>query len=216
MKNKHLRYLGIIFITIGILIIIYPFYTNFVLVRREEKILSLWEEELNSPKNQEELKLDYSDNRFEEELRLQKETKLVDPTKKIPFRIMISKIDLEWIVNEGTDYKTLKKGPGHYKGSALPGEVGTCVVAGHRTTYGAPFNRLDELKKGDEILIQTMGNEDFIYIVTGKKEVSPQDTSVLANTDYPSLILSTCTPKYFATRRLIIFAKLSDWVEKEE
>jgi len=101
-------------------------------------------------------------------------------------------------------------GPGYYISSALPGEEGTCLVAGHRTTYGAPFNRLGELEEGDEIIIETEGNEKFTYIVTGMEAVLPTDMSVLENTDYPSLVLSTCTPKYYATRRLIIYARIAE------
>jgi len=215
-KRKILRYLGITAIIIGIIILVYPFYINFILTRKEGKILASWEEELSESKdNQEETKLNYSSNEFEENLKLQKETKLVDPTKKLPFKILIPKIDLEWIVNEGTDCRTLKEGPGHYKSSALPGEVGACVVAGHRTTYGAPFNRIDELIEGDEIFIQTLGNEGFTYIATYKKEVVPQDMSVLESTEYPSLVLFSCTPKYLATRRLIVFARIQDENELE-
>jgi len=117
---------------------------------------------------------------------------------------------VDWLVNEGTDYATLRKGPGHFADSALPGETGTCLVAGHRTTYGAPFNRLDELEEGDEILLETTGNEKFTYVVTHSEAVLPTDMTVVENTGYPSLVLSTCTPKYFATRRLIIYARIAE------
>lgn len=206
-KKRILRYVGIFFIVTGLAVFTYPIYTNFVLARREKAMLVSWEEELARLKSLQESQKNTSDTIQSQQL--QKETRLIDPTKKIPFKIIIPKIDLEWIVNEGTSSIILKNGPGHYIGSALPGEVGTCVVAGHRTTYGAPFNRLDELEVGDEIYIETHGNEEFLYIVTDKKEVPPTDTSVLKSTSYPSLILSTCTPKYFATRRLVVFGRLT-------
>ena len=209
MKRKILRYGGIFLIIVGIAILIYPFYTNFIMKRREVSVLASWDEELSAEQ-------EYQESITEEEYELQKETLIVDPTKKIPFKITIPEIEVEWIVNEGTDYVTLKEGPGHYIVSALPGEVGKCIIAGHRTTYGAPFNRVDELEEGDEILIETLGNEDFTYIVTANFNVIPTDMSVLDTTDYPSLILSTCTPKYFATRRLIIFAEIPDYIPEEE
>ncbi len=202
-RKKIIRYLGITLIIIGLLIIIWPFYTNFVLTRRESIILTAWGEELEKPQ---ETGAEEEEN--ETELQLEKETELIDSEKKLPFRIYIPEINTDWVVNEGTDYLTLKEGPGFFSGSALPGEIGTCVIAGHRTTYGAPFNRLDELEEGDEIFLETIGNERFTYIVTGEESVHPQDVSVLKNTEYPSLVLSTCTPKYFSTRRLIIFARI--------
>lgn len=206
-KRKIIRYLGIALIIIGLAIIIYPFYINLILARREADILTSWNVELASLQDTNDNKEIESTNN-KEDLILEKDTKLVDPEKKLPFKISIPEIDLEWIVNEGTDYRTLREGPGFYIGSTLPGEAGTCAVAGHRTTYGAPFNRLDELEEGDEIFLETDGNEEFTYIVTGKKAVIPTDMSVLENTDYPTLLLSTCTPKYFSTRRLVIFARI--------
>jgi len=206
-KRKIIRYLGIALIIIGLAIIIYPFYINLILARREADILTSWNVELASLQDTNDNKEIESTNN-KEDLILEKDTKLVDPEKKLPFKISIPEIDLEWIVNEGTDYRTLREGPGFYIGSTLPGEAGTCAVAGHRTTYGAPFNRLDELEEGDEIFLETDGNEEFTYIVTGKKAVIPTDMSVLENTDYPTLLLTTCTPKYFSTRRLVIFARI--------
>ena len=200
-KRKIIRYGGIALIVIGLVILIWPFYINFVMARREADILASWDEVPAAAVISEE---DSKDTLPQEE------TITIDPEKKLPFKISIPEIDMEWRVREGTDSRTLKQGPGFYISSALPGEAGTCVVAGHRTTYGAPFNRLDELAEGDEILIETAGNEIFTYLVTGQEAVLPTDLTVLENTDYPSLVLSTCTPKYFATRRLIIYARIAE------
>lgn len=199
-KRKIIRYGGIALIIAGIVILVWPFYINFVMVRREADILASWGESIASPE---------TGDSEENSRKTVGETELLDPEQKLPFKISIPEIDLEWMVNEGTDYRTLREGPGFFIGSTFPGETGTCVVAGHRTTYGAPFNRLDELEEGDEIIIKTTGKEEFTYIVTGQEAVLPTDLSVLENTDYPSLVLSTCTPKYFATRRLIIFARIA-------
>ena len=199
-KRKIIRYGGIALIVIGLVIIIWPFYINFVMVRREADVLASWDEGITPPGTE--------DNEGNGQ-KTGEETELADSENKLPFKISIPEIDMEWMVNEGTDSRTLKEGPGFFTGSAFPGETGTCVVAGHRTTYGAPFSRLDELEEGDEIIIETTGKEEFTYIVTGQEVVLPTDLSVLEDTDYPSLVLSTCTPEYFATRRLIIFARIA-------
>ena len=205
-KRKILRYLGIFLIIAGIALLIYPLYTNLIMNRQELEVLAAWDKQVAD------ITAETTSGAITTETfgQLEKENAPVDPTKKIPFKIIIPKIDVEWVVNEGTDTATLKRGPGHYTGTALPGEVGACVIAGHRTTYGKPFNRVDELVDGDEILLETIGNELFIYTVTGNVEVPPTDMSVLKPTDYPSLVLSTCTPKFFATRRLIIYAKIAE------
>ncbi|TDC68971.1 class E sortase, partial [Actinomadura sp. GC306] len=87
--------------------------------------------------------------------------------------------DWKFVVIEGVDPGDLRKGPGHYPGTALPGEVGNFVVSGHRTTYSAPFNRLGELDRGDEILIDTR-EQQFVYKVTDRKIVKPAATEVTA------------------------------------
>jgi LPXTG-site transpeptidase (sortase) family protein len=200
-KRKIIRYSGITLIVAGLIVILFPLYTNFIMAGREDSVLAAWEEGVVYVQG-----ADDGDNVKV----LERDTEIIDPEMKLPFMISIPEINLNRQVREGTDYGTLKLGPGFYIGSAFPGETGTCVVAGHRTTYGAPFNRLDELEEGDEIFIETFGNEKFTYIVTGQESVYPDDLSVLENTDYPSLVLSTCTPKYFATRRLIIFADIKE------
>lgn len=206
MKNKVIKYTGIALIIIGIGVLSYHFVNNFIVAKRESDILTSWE--TLPPDNQPTDETEESGQHTGDAGELVKETRDIDSEKKVPFRITIPGLDIDWIVNEGTDSSTLRKGPGFYVGSALPGEEGTTVICGHRTTYGAPFNRVDELEEGDEIILETEGNELFIYEVTGQKEVPPTDTTVLENTEYPSLIISTCSPKYFSTRRLIIFAKM--------
>jgi sortase A len=202
-KRLIIRIVGSVLIVAGIIIIAYPFYTNFVMKRKEVDVLASWDDQI--------LDLQSTTATTEDsDPELKKESIDVDTSQKVPFKISIPDIGSEWVVNEGTDTATLKEGPGHLIGSALPGEDGKCVVAGHRTTYGAPFNRVDELEKGDQILIETLGNERFIYLVEDQFEVLPSDLSVLDPVDEPVLLLSTCTPKYYATRRLIIYAELDE------
>jgi sortase A len=121
--------------------------------------------------------------------------------------IKIPKIGLDRVVVEGVSVTDLKKGPGHYPGTALPGQLGNTVISGHRTTYGAPFNRLDELQVGDEILVYDQSGP-FKYVVSENKIVSPTAVEVLDPSSDARLTLTTCHPKFSARQRLIIVATL--------
>jgi sortase A len=123
--------------------------------------------------------------------------------------LRIPKIGVDKVVVEGVGVPDLKKGPGHYPGTPLPGQPGNAAIAGHRTTYGQPFYRLDELGPGDEIRVTT-GQGRFRYEVTGSKVVSPSDVSVLTPTTDARLTLTTCNPRYSARQRLIVSARLVD------
>lgn len=101
----------------------------------------------------------------------------------------------------------LKKGPGHYPGTALPGGSGNAAIAGHRTTYGAPFFRVDELEAGDPIFITIRGGR-YRYDVSELKIVAPEDAWVLEPTEDNRLTLTTCHPRYSAAQRLIVVAQL--------
>lgn len=122
-------------------------------------------------------------------------------------RIEIPKLGLEWVVVEGVSVEALKKGPGHYPGTAYPGETGNVVISGHRTTYGAPFFRLDEVRGGDVIRLSTPAKV-FFYEVTETKVVKPTDVSVVVASDEARLTLTTCTPRFSAAKRLIVVARL--------
>ncbi|MEV0400530.1 class E sortase [Actinoallomurus sp. NPDC050550] len=123
--------------------------------------------------------------------------------------------DFHYVIIEGVSVADLRKGPGHYPGTAMPGQIGNFVVSGHRTTYLAPFNRIDELRPGDKILIDTRARQ-YIYQVTGMTVVSPNDINVAAPVpEHPSkdptdrlITLTTCHPKYSAAHRLIVFGRM--------
>jgi sortase A len=123
-------------------------------------------------------------------------------------RIEIPEIGVNEYVVEGTDLGSLRKGPGHYPETPLPGEPGTTAIAGHRTTYGAPFRRIDQLKGGQRITID-MPDGRFVYRVQGTKIVDDQDLSVLERVGYQRLVLSACHPLYSAAQRVIVFARLA-------
>lgn len=122
-------------------------------------------------------------------------------------RLDIPKIGLSEYVVEGTNTSTLRKGPGHYPDTPLPGERGTVAIAGHRTTYGAPFRKVNELRRGNLIVID-MPDGRFIYRVEETKIVDDQDLSVLDRVPYQRLVLSACHPLYSAAQRVIVFARL--------
>ena len=120
----------------------------------------------------------------------------------------IAKIGLDKVIVQGTSTNDLRQGPGHYPGTPLPGELGNAAIAGHRTTYGAPFYNLDALVPGDLIVITTVQGT-FTYSVTGTVIVSPNDTSVVDDTAFPELTLTTCNPRFSASQRLVVHARLT-------
>ncbi|MFC6083281.1 class E sortase [Sphaerisporangium aureirubrum] len=131
--------------------------------------------------------------------------------------------DYEYVVLEGVDPGDLRKGPGHYPGTALPGEVGNFVVSGHRTTYAAPFNRLDELHRGDEIVVDAPAGR-YTYQVSRTKVVDPAAVDVVAPVpERPGrrpakamITLTTCHPEYSDRQRLIVFGVLSGTTGRED
>ena len=122
-------------------------------------------------------------------------------------RLRIPRIDVDKIVVEGVQVDDLKRGPGHYPDSPLPGQPGNAAIAGHRTTYGAPFNRIDELEQGDEILVTTVQGS-FRYEVQRQLIVSPDQVEVLDDFGDSRLTLTACHPKYSARQRIIVVASL--------
>lgn len=124
-------------------------------------------------------------------------------------QIRIPKIGVTRYVVEGVSVADLKKAPGHYPQTPFPGQAGNAAIAGHRTTYGQPFYRLNELEMGDEILVQTLQGS-FTYIVDMKQVVRPDQTEVLDPTEEARLTLTTCEPRFSARKRLIISAVLQE------
>jgi sortase A len=136
-------------------------------------------------------------------------------------RLRIDRIGLDIVVVEGTDTDSLRKGPGHYTrddgignpdrgdGSAFPGQGETVGIAGHRTTYLAPFRRIDEIEDGDELVVE-MPYATFTYEVEKHEIVSPGETQVVRNVGYERLVLTACHPLYSAAQRYVVFGKLSE------
>jgi sortase A len=137
--------------------------------------------------------------------------------------IQIPQIGAEFYMVEGVELRWLQEGPGHFPQTPLPGQAGNAALAGHRTTYKAPFNRIDELKPGDQIFIETLQGK-FTYEVlaqpdnnansdgdsepSGHRIVGPNATEILDDKGDNRLTLMACHPKYSASQRIVVEAKL--------
>ena len=123
-------------------------------------------------------------------------------------RIRIPRIGISFVVVNGTKPSALESGPGIYPETVFPGAGGTTAIAGHRTTYLAPFRHIDELRAGNRIRLD-MPYAHFTYVVTGSVVVPPTDVHAAVDpVGYPRLVLSACTPVFSAAKRLLVFARL--------
>ncbi len=115
-------------------------------------------------------------------------------------------------VVEGVSLDDLRRGPGHYPDTAGPGQPGNFAVSGHRTTYGAPFYHLDDLRAGDQIHVVDRGQHEWVYTVAKTTVVSPHELWVVGSdplgNGQPTLTLTTCHPRFSAAQRFIVFAQL--------
>jgi sortase A len=114
---------------------------------------------------------------------------------------------LNMVFVQGTDESSLELGPGHYPETGMPGQGKTVAIAGHRTTYLAPFRHIDSIKPNDKITLK-MPYGTFIYSVQKTEIVDPSDVGIIQNTGYDRLVLSACNPVYSAAQRYIVFARL--------
>jgi sortase A len=208
---------GRILVTLGLLILLFVGY-------------QLWGTGLYTAREQSRLK-----DEFAQELRHATSTTEPGPTTtttppppppsgEAVAMIRIPKIGVDNAVVQGVGVEDLRKGPGHYPETPLPGQLGNAAIAGHRTTYGQPFNRLDELAPGDEIDVTTLAGS-FRYVVepqtdadgnpSGHVVVQPSQVEVLQptpnptqpGTDFATLTLTTCNPKFSAAERLVVKAR---------
>jgi sortase A len=123
-------------------------------------------------------------------------------------RIVAPAMDgLNAIVIQGTDTTSLQKGPGHYPQTPFPGQGGTVGIAGHRTTYLAPFRHIDSMVAGDRITLQ-MPYATFTYRVQKTEIVDPSDVGIVKKVGYERLVLSACQPLYSAAQRYVVFARM--------
>ena len=159
------------------------------------------------------------ENNFDVAERQQIQAKLYPDAGEAFARVIIPAINVDQISVEGVSVEDLRKGPGHYPTTPNPGQAGNAAIAGHRTTYGAPFHRVDELDPGDPIFVTTAQGV-FEYRVLGFENpgggpdrgyfiVSPSDTWVLDQKAGQNILtLTACHPKYSARQRIIVQAEL--------
>jgi sortase A len=126
-------------------------------------------------------------------------------------RLRVPRLDLDVVVVLGTEDATLRDGPGIHRTTRLPGQGGLIYVAGHRTTYDAPFADVDRLRAGD-VATMELPYGTFRYEVTGTRIVDDDNLSVLAPTDREILRLQACHPRFRATQRIVVSARLVDTV----
>ena len=120
-------------------------------------------------------------------------------------RLRIPRLGLDAVVVRGTRPGDLKHAPGLFDAARLPGERGTALIAGHRTTYGAPFRHIDRLRRGDPLTV-TMPYGTFRYIVEGTRIVDPTDVAALRTVGHSRLVLAACHPLFSAARRIVVYA----------
>ena len=122
-------------------------------------------------------------------------------------RIRMPSIGASFVAVDGTDTASLRKGPGLFPQAPYPGAPGTAAIAGHRTTYAAPFRNIDDLRRGDDVVVE-MPYGRFTYEVQRTRIVSPDALWVLDEVGYDRLVLSACHPLYSAAKRIVVFARL--------
>jgi len=120
-------------------------------------------------------------------------------------RIVVPRMDLNMIFVNGTDAATLKRGPGRYLGSGLPGQGELVYIAGHRTTFAAPFSRIEELRRGDRVAIE-MPYGTFEYRISRRRIVKATALEVLRSRGREEIVLQACHPRFFATQRYLAYA----------
>jgi sortase A len=122
-------------------------------------------------------------------------------------RIRIPSVGARFVVVDGTSSGALRKGPGFFPEKSLPGVGGTVAIAGHRTTYMAPFRRIDDVKAGAEVIVD-MPYARFTYEVERTRIVRPDALWVIKDVGHDQLVLSACHPLYSAEQRIVVFARL--------
>ena len=129
-----------------------------------------------------------------------------EPVQKIG-TIQIPKIGLVSDIYHGITLRNIDLGPSHWPGTALPGENGNAVFAGHRVTHTHPFRDIDQLVAGDKVIF-TVAGVTSTYVVTGHEVVKPEDVGIVAPTSTPTATLFACHPPHFATYRYVVHLAL--------
>jgi sortase A len=121
-------------------------------------------------------------------------------------RMKIPRLHLDAVVVNGTSTADLRRGPGRHLETFMPGERKLVYIAGHRTTYGAPFGDIDELKAGDKVSLE-LPYASIEYVVTRHRIVDDNDLSVLESPNHEQLVLQACHPRFLASERYLVYAR---------
>lgn len=124
-------------------------------------------------------------------------------------RIEIDSVGIDFVLLNGTDTATLQKGPGRYPQTQLPGLGSTTGIAGHRTTYQAPFRKINEIDDGDEIRVE-LPYGVFTYEVQKHEIVDPSEVEIVEGVGYDRVVLTACHPLYSAAQRYAVFGRLTE------
>ena len=211
--NRLLRATGWLFISIGTLVLLYLvyslLYTNRATEQAQDELRDQWELQLAGEGEDPDAGDDEED--------IARPVSAGDAVAALTFRRPgqdkpLVHAEPLYVVN-GVTLGDLQRGPGHYPGTALPGEDGNFAVAGHRTTYGAPFFNLDQLRRDDEIIVTAPDGEEYTYTVRRQEIVAPGETWVIGpdplERGKPLITLTTCHPRFSNAQRLIVFAELA-------
>lgn len=220
MKTRDI--IGGVLVISGICCMVYAIYIKTHVEAQKDELVARYEDYIDSVNNNGYTEQETEDGTAEDTSEAVSETDelpaLTEPDKSaetaIPAGIIgimeIDKIDLSVTIAEGTDNKSIALSVGHFPNTAMPGQIGNFAVVGHRSyRYGAYFNRLDELAKGDVIKVKT-AKGIYRYTVDSQFVVEPTDTWVLEPTEGAEITLVTCTPIRTAAHRLIIKGHLSE------
>jgi sortase A len=218
-QGRLLRRGGNLLLITGGLVLAYPFWSSGYASIQQNRLSNSYTAEIKAFAHQLTLNADNLKRLGRPEERMQALAKLfastLSPGKPVG-RLKIPRIGLNTVVLQGksgganltpeADTAYLRSGPVHYGMTPLPGEGEPFAVAGHRTTYAAPFYSLDKLRPGDPIFVETPYGR-FTYAVAKTTVVDPNDLTVLYDRGY-ALVLTTCTPPYSAAHRLVVWGKL--------
>lgn len=210
MMNRLSKNIGNIIIILGVILIAYSLFYNIQLKLSQEKKLKAYSESI-----EEEPIIAFDDNDIAEK-KEEEQKSSIDRSNitDLEMIIEIPKIDVEAAVVNGTTTAYLKKGPGLYEISPLPdGKNANVLIAGHRTTYGAWFRRVDKLVKGDDIIIR-FGGKNYSYKVESVFIVEKNDWSVTEPQGYSALTLTACHPPGSSRQRIVVRAKLENMTRK--
>jgi sortase A len=202
-RGPWLRRIGLLLVVVGICVALYPVFTIGYGTFRQNQMLAKADAAAKTYR-------DKAAKATAEQRKLMMSTPVGIKGPWPATKIIIPKIGVEQIVQDGIDAKTLTQSPGHYPKTQNPGQIGWCAIAGHRITYSAPFDRLNELKGGDQIILETK-DARFVYLFYEIKTVLDTADLEMPKTDAANIILTTCEPKTGSSHRLIARGRLAPY-----